>query len=133
MGIKSWTDQPKVRCATCPDHTKELAIFIPQNIEKTKFGLRYKCNDTARFCSWTCAAYHIQYFLQNDSRFKLLLCNLYEKFENKTISEIPSSIDPWNITEFGGNITLERFHKINYSNFYKFQNSFDDQDHNEVT
>jgi hypothetical protein len=129
---EAWDAQRSVKCATCPQQIQKRHIFIPQSIERTKTGLRYRCHDAARFCSWTCAAYHIQYFLNNDSRFKLLLNKIYEKWEQKNIIEIPPSIHPWRIVDCGGDLTLELFHKLNEANLIKFQNSFEDEDHNEL-
>lgn len=120
-----WLTQREVRCASCTRMIVGRQIIIPQTIEKTKTGLKYKCHDTTRFCAWWCAARHIRYFLDNDGRFKLLLNKLYEKWEMQSIVEIESSLPPWRILEFNGDLTLEAFHKLNEFNFLRFQSSFD--------
>lgn len=125
-----WLAQRQVSCASCSRIINGRHIFVPQMVEKTKSGLKFKCFDTTRFCAWWCAARHIRYFLDNDSRFKLLLNKLYECWENQTVIEIDSALPPWRCVEFGGDLTLDGYHKLNEYNFKRFQSSFDnDNDH----
>lgn len=122
-----WLSQREVRCATCPTIIKGRHIFIPQSVECSKKALLFKCTDTARFCSWWCGAYHIRYFLNNDSRYKLLYNKLHEKWEHRQVVEIEPSIHPWRVVELGGDLTLDAFHKLNEFNYQRLQSSFEDQ------
>lgn len=131
--VADWANQRRIRCTTCRCVIKNLQIFIPEYFEskKPQNTLQWKTYDTCRFHSWPCAAYHVQYFLSNDSRFKLLLKHLYDVWpqENRLdISEIVPSIDPWQLLEFGGSLTHEQFDIINDYNMKKFASSFSTDD-----
>jgi hypothetical protein len=127
----AWLEQRSILCATCNAAVTTRHIFVPESVEKYRGGLRYKCHDTCRFCSWWCAAHHIKYFINNDSRYKLLLTKLYESWEQKPVVEILPCISPWRILDFGGELTHTQFHKINEFNFSRFQSSFfvEEDDH----
>ena len=127
-----WETQLEVCCACCTRKVPSRQIFVPYLMETVGGKARYICADTARFCSWWCAARHIQYNLNNDDRYKLLLNRLYSLWEQKTIVEIEPAMPPWNIDKFGGDLTMDQYHKLSELAFQRFQSSFDNEDHESI-
>lgn len=123
---EEWLTQASVKCACCTTMTKRQ-IFIPMVIESNSLGLIYNCH-SARFCTWPCAAWFIKHFMKNDDRYKLMLLQLYQLWEKQQIQEIAPSINPWRIIEFGGDLSIEAFHKINEFNFNRLLASFLSED-----
>jgi hypothetical protein len=132
-----WLQQRAVRCTTCPRRVGRCEegashparqIFIPVGLERTKKGTIWKPHDTTRFCSWSCAQYHIVYFLKNDDRFSQLLKHLYHKWTGKTAYEISVCEPPWHCVDLGGDRTLEELHRINDFNMARLQSSFDEDE-----
>lgn len=132
---QAWMGQREIKCATCPrkvgkpdsdDPNKAVSrqIFVPESIERKPRGTAWKPHNTARFCCWPCAQYHIVYFLKNDSRFVLLLKHLYQKWTDKPVDEIAVGEHPWHCIEMGGNRTIDELHRINDFNMARLQNSF---------
>lgn len=132
---QEWLDQREVRCATCPRKVGNAEsagaarqIFIPESIERRRAGTVWKPHNTARFCCWPCAQYHIVYFLKNDHRFVLLLKHLYQKWTGNSVDEIAVGEHPWRCIELGGDRTLEELHRLNDFNMSRLQNSFQEDE-----
>ncbi len=129
-----WLEQKPVKCSSCYRSIPGRHIFVPQIIETIKGVSQYTCCDTARFCSWWCAARHIRFFLKNDDRYKLLLNRLYSLWEHKPVIELEPALPPWLIDELGGDLTIDQYHKLCELNFNKFQSSFlSKEDHESLT
>lgn len=122
----AWLKQPEVKCATCGCQ-KQRMVFIPELLETTSKGIKYKCYKWIRFCSWACAAFHILYFLNNDQRYKLNLSLLYSNWTGKPKIEILPGLPPWRLLEYGGDLNIDTYHKLNEYNFDRFISSFEEE------
>lgn len=124
-----WANERRVKCKTCNRHITGWQIPIPENVERVRgAALRFKPHDTCRFHDWGCAAYHILYFLRNDSRFKMQLNKLYELKTGRSVLEITPVTHPHEMIDMGGDKTREEWDRINEAIFARFQSSFDRED-----
>jgi len=118
--INSWPTSLFVKCWTCGDlcTNKFCSIALEFNNRSGSIEINIK----GAFDSWNCAAYHIQYFMENNDNYKLYLRRLAKMIDKVEYYEIPISIHPWTKTEYGGTIC---------NRDYKILNNFAIIKHNE--
>jgi hypothetical protein len=129
--VDTWNSQHihhSIKCATCSNIITEDFVFIPSSMERVNDIKYWIPLNTCRFDTFQCAAFHINYFVNNDPRYKLLLANLFKFWKNETVSELEISIPYWRIDEYGGDITRTEFERINEYNLKKYIISFKHED-----
>lgn len=135
---KTWLLQRQVQCATCSRMIVGKQIFIPHTMETggaysgsidhshSSANVKYKCYNNSRFCTWWCASYHVQHFINSDKHLvRLLLIDLYKKWEGKHIYELLPALPIWRLVDYGGDLTIEEYHKLCEYEFFKFNNTFE--------
>lgn len=128
-GIGAWPRDTNFKCATCFGECDTL-VFIPKYMERARTGNGFEWGVTQiPFNSFPCAAYHIEWFMKNDSQYKILLAKLYEIYNNEKIIEVISALPPWRLREVNGDLTRSQYMQINDDNNNRFNNTRSEYNH----
>lgn len=110
--IATWPRETNLRCATCFGDCNNCLVFIPKYIDRTidkpEWGVI-----PIPFNSFSCAAFHIEWYLDNDQQYKTLLAKLYKEFTDISIVEVISAQPPWRMREMGGDLTRTEYMRLN--------------------
>lgn len=121
--VASWPRDTNLRCATCFGNCGASLVFVPRCLDKNRQTGEYEWGVIpVPFDSFACAAYHIQWFMKNDSQYKLLLARLHETFTNERVVEVIPALAPWRMHEMGGDLSHADYLRINAHNNSVFNN-----------
>ena len=118
--VEAWPTSTVFKCWTCNGSCDGRPITIITSFDKDKLG-NLECYRVGCFNTWPCAAFHIEFFMNNNETLKIYLCKLYEIFNGREHrGDIKSAMPPWTMTEYGGTYARKEYYRLNESRDKKF-------------
>lgn len=121
-GLGMWPRETNLKCATCFGDCNNSLVFIPKYIDRTQERVEWGVIPIP-FNSFPCAAFHIEWFMDNDQQHKTLLAKLYREFTGVEITEVISGQPPWRLREIGGDLSRSEYMLLNATTNENFNNT----------
>jgi len=112
--VDKWVKSTNLKCWNCDCNFSNMPCFIPISLDPSKHGKEYTMDVYGNFCSFPCAASHINSNFRDDLWNKrMLLKILYSKFHGgKKIIEIPDAPSKTMMQQYGGTINVAEYRKM---------------------
>ena len=105
----TWPTRMTTLCPCCSAKSDRPPITLITSMDRERDGSIRCMHNNLQFNLWSCAAFYIAKFMNNDSKLKLNLVWLYGELEEKQCyGEIDIGIPPWHTSEYGVGVHSRR-------------------------